>query len=49
VLVTHDHGVGNMCDRIVRMRDGEIVGEDFPENSGTFVTQNADLIGEAVR
>ena len=22
VLVTHDQGVGNMCDRIVRMRDG---------------------------
>lgn len=49
VLVTHDHGVGNMCDRIVRMRDGEIVGEDFPQNSSAFVTQNADLIGEAVR
>jgi putative ABC transport system ATP-binding protein len=30
VLVTHDQGVGNMCDRIVRMRDGEIVGEDRP-------------------
>ncbi len=28
VLVTHDPGVGNMCDRIVRMRDGEIVGEE---------------------
>jgi ABC-type lipoprotein export system ATPase subunit len=31
VLVTHDQGVGNMCDRIVRMRDGEIVGEEIPE------------------
>jgi putative ABC transport system ATP-binding protein len=30
VLVTHDQGVGNMCDRIVRMRDGEIVGEEIP-------------------
>lgn len=49
VLVTHDHGVGNMCDRIVRMRDGEIVGEDRPQKNGTFVTQNADLIGEAAR
>ena len=30
VLVTHDHGVGQLCDRIIRMRDGEIVGEDVP-------------------
>lgn len=49
VLVTHDHGVGNMCDRIVRMRDGEIVGEEIPQQNGTFMTQNADLLGEAVR
>ena len=27
VLVTHDHGVGARCDRIVRMRDGLIVDE----------------------
>src|SRR5829696_4950817 len=27
VLVTHDPGVGDRCDRIVRMRDGQIVGE----------------------
>jgi putative ABC transport system ATP-binding protein len=32
VLVTHDPGVGNMCDRIVRMRDGEIVRQDIPPN-----------------
>jgi putative ABC transport system ATP-binding protein len=25
VLVTHDQGVGERCDRIVRMRDGEIL------------------------
>jgi ABC-type lipoprotein export system ATPase subunit len=30
VLVTHDHGVGERCDRIVRMRDGVIVGQDGP-------------------
>ena len=30
VLVTHDPGVGAQCDRIVRMRDGLIVGEDAP-------------------
>jgi putative ABC transport system ATP-binding protein len=30
VLVTHDAGIGDRCDRIVRMRDGEIVGEEMP-------------------
>jgi putative ABC transport system ATP-binding protein len=30
VLVTHDSGIGESCDRIVRMRDGEIVGESLP-------------------
>jgi putative ABC transport system ATP-binding protein len=28
VIVTHDPAVGAMCDRIVRMRDGVIVGEE---------------------
>ena len=28
ILVTHDPGVGAQCDRIVRMRDGEVVGEE---------------------
>ncbi len=36
VIVTHDPGVGAGCDRIVRMRDGEIVGEEKP--SGEFST-----------
>jgi putative ABC transport system ATP-binding protein len=27
VLVTHDAEVGAMCDRIIRMRDGRIVGD----------------------
>lgn len=49
VLVTHDHGVGNMCDRIVRMRDGEIVGEEIPQAGSAFIPQNADLLGEAAR
>lgn len=49
VLVTHDHGVGNMCDRIVRMQDGEIIGEEIPQQSDRFHTQNADLLGEAAR
>jgi ABC-type lipoprotein export system ATPase subunit len=30
VLVTHDAGVGAQCHRIVRMQDGAIVGEEFP-------------------
>ncbi len=31
VIVTHDPGVGAQCDRIIHMRDGEIVGEDRPD------------------
>jgi putative ABC transport system ATP-binding protein len=27
VIVTHDPGIGDRCDRIVRMQDGQIVGE----------------------
>ena len=34
VLVTHDSGIGERCDRIVRMRDGEIVGEETPSPDG---------------
>ncbi|MEA2598619.1 MAG: putative transport system ATP-binding protein [Thermomicrobiales bacterium] len=33
VLVTHDHGVGERCDRIVRMRDGMIVDEAVSRQS----------------
>ncbi len=31
VMVTHDPGVGEACDRIVHMRDGLIVEEERPE------------------
>jgi ABC-type lipoprotein export system ATPase subunit len=31
VLVTHDPNVGRQADRIVRMNDGEITGEDIPD------------------
>ena len=34
VLVTHDPGVGDRCDRIVRMRDGQIVGEAGRSRAG---------------
>jgi putative ABC transport system ATP-binding protein len=30
VIVTHDPGVGERCDRIVRMRDGQIVAGPTP-------------------
>ena len=39
VIVTHDPGVGEQCDRIVQMRDGVIVGEGPPQT---------DLAREAV-
>src|SRR5690606_24925388 len=30
VIVTHDPGIGDQCDRIVRMQDGEIVSDSIP-------------------
>jgi putative ABC transport system ATP-binding protein len=35
VLVTHDAGVGERCDRIVRMRDGHIIGQTVPGQVNT--------------
>jgi ABC-type lipoprotein export system ATPase subunit len=29
-LVTHDIGIGRRADRIVRMADGQVVGEEYP-------------------
>jgi len=28
VIVTHDPGVGNRCHRVIRMNDGQIIGEE---------------------
>jgi putative ABC transport system ATP-binding protein len=30
VIVTHDAAIGRRCDRIIRMRDGQIVDEERP-------------------
>ena len=30
VIVTHDAGIGARCHRIIHMRDGQIVGEEYP-------------------
>lgn len=40
VIVTHDAGVGAQCDRIVRMMDGQIIGQEIPgqEPVGQLVT-----------
>ncbi|MCB0115010.1 MAG: hypothetical protein KDD84_13005, partial [Caldilineaceae bacterium] len=32
VLVTHDAKIGALCDRIVRMKDGEIIDDGIPDN-----------------
>lgn len=42
VVVTHDPGVGNLCHRIVRMRDGEIVGEEIPDQGLSERTTTID-------
>jgi len=45
VLVTHDEGVGDRCDRIVRMSDGRIVDEDRPTGGATVpINEPADLV-----
>lgn len=46
VLVTHDPGVGAGCDRIVRMRDGLIIGEEIPGLNS--VEHESPLAGQVV-
>ena len=47
VLVTHDQGVGALCDRIVRMRDGEIVGQDINPDHPANRARIGDMVGAA--
>ncbi len=45
VIVTHDAGIGDRCDRIVRMDDGEIMGEvahDVFEQSLAVTTHRSE-------
>jgi putative ABC transport system ATP-binding protein len=45
VLVTHDPGVGAQCDRIVRMRDGEIVGEEAGAGQAAGDVVSTQVVG----
>ncbi|MEJ7761946.1 MAG: ABC transporter ATP-binding protein [Thermomicrobiales bacterium] len=47
VIVTHDPGVGAQCDRIIHMRDGEIVGEERPDGSSSS-TVSTRVVGTHV-
>ena len=40
VIVTHDPGIGGQCHRIVRMRDGEIIGQDIPDGAKVAPLEN---------
>jgi putative ABC transport system ATP-binding protein len=46
VLVTHDPGVGDRCDRIVRMRDGLVATSPRPQAAGN---ETAGIAGVAER
>ena len=43
VMVTHDPAIGARAHRIVRFRDGEIVGEERPARNGVAAVQHEAL------
>lgn len=45
VLVTHEEEIGQACDRIIRLRDGAVVGEEIirPENLHPAYRQTAKI------
>jgi ABC-type lipoprotein export system ATPase subunit len=45
VIVSHDQGVGDLCDRVVRMRDGEIVSQDVNPGRPTYRASVGDMVG----
>jgi putative ABC transport system ATP-binding protein len=47
VLVTHDPGVGDRCDRIVRMRDGMIIGD--VSSAGALAAQEVMADDSAIK
>ena len=44
VIVTHDHDIGEQCDRIVRMRDGEIIDRGNGSGLAAPEPQAADQV-----
>lgn len=48
VVVTHDPGVGRLCHRIVKMSDGEIVGEEIPHllSENHRETVETEIVGQ---
>jgi putative ABC transport system ATP-binding protein len=45
VIVTHDPAIGELCDRIVQMRDGRIVGESGSRGVGASGSQESGDLG----
>jgi putative ABC transport system ATP-binding protein len=48
VIVTHDPGVGRQCHRIVRMSDGEIIGEEILDHRANAHDMQAGALAASV-